>query len=93
MTGKQNIVFWLGMALLITVFWFGGQLTSLWQTISPPGGSGIGGVSPPFNLPPGGGTGAGRVKGKRIGGKLTCPPSYEPDPTGTFCIHVTPKGM
>jgi hypothetical protein len=33
MTGKQNAVFWLGAALIATVFFFGGQFHDIWTII------------------------------------------------------------
>jgi hypothetical protein len=74
MTGKQNIVFFLGMGLLVTAFWFGGQFSSLWGTIKGgPGGSGGGGSS--GNL----GTG-GAPPGKG------CPPLWVWNPKAKKCI-------
>ncbi len=45
MTGKQNTVFFLGVALILVGFGFGGQFTQLWSIIkTPPQGPGQGAI-------------------------------------------------
>jgi hypothetical protein len=34
MTGKQNAVFWLGLAMILLNFWLAGQSTIIWNTIA-----------------------------------------------------------
>lgn len=75
MTGKQNAVFFLGMGLLVTAFWFGGQFSSLWSTIKT-GSSGV---------PSGGSGGGNRGTGGAPHGR-GCPPNWVWNPTAKKCI-------
>ena len=74
MTGKQNVVFFLGMGLLVTAFWFGGQFTSLWGTIKSGGSTGSTGNS-------GGNKGTGGAPHGR-----GCPPNWVWNPTAKQCV-------
>lgn len=83
MTGKQNMVFFLGMGLLVTAFWFGGQFSSLWTTIKTgsggsTGGGGGAGLPPPNNPKP--------PKPKNG----TCPTGFVYNSTLKICVP-TPK--
>jgi hypothetical protein len=34
MTGKQNMVFWIGLIMILVNFWISGQSTILWKTLT-----------------------------------------------------------
>lgn len=39
MTGKQNMVFWIGLIIILVNFWVAGQSTTLWQSLTNKGTS------------------------------------------------------